>query len=67
MSGTVEHIARLHARTGCALTTMDTLVNRGGRKQRLSTAFCGRYLRRSVAGMLKVAWGSDEGCACCGG
>lgn len=38
------------------MTNTDTRIGRDGRRQTLFSALYGRYLRRAVADILKVAW-----------
>lgn len=47
-------LARLDAWSGRAVTTVDTKLERGGRRQTFFSTLYGRCLRDAVAGTLKV-------------
>lgn len=55
LGGTVVHLGRLDARIECVVTTIDTEIGGGKRKQRMLTTLYGRYLRPAVADKWKVA------------
>lgn len=42
VDGTVKNLARLHARTGCVVTTTDTETERDGQRQSLFTTLYGK-------------------------
>lgn len=54
--GTVLHLVRPDALNACVVATMDTEEGRSVQGQMLFKTLCGRYLRRAVAGILRVAW-----------
>lgn len=60
VSGAVMHLARLNARTGCAVTTKDTKVRRRQKQTLFSTVY-GRNQRLAVAGVLKATWKAVKG------
>lgn len=55
------HLERLDAWIGFVVTTTDTKEGRNGRRQTLFPTLYGRYLRRVVAGILKVVWKAVKG------
>lgn len=56
MDGTVIHLTRLVAWTGCAVTTKHDEVKRSQERQTWFSALYRRYLRRAVADILKMVW-----------
>lgn len=52
---TVMHFASLDERNGCEVTTMNTEIERSGRRLKLLSTPYERYLRWEAADTLKVA------------